>query len=405
MKRLLLLAFYFWPVNNVAAKRPGSYAKYLPENGWLPTVICEDWPEHKPDYDPSLLSQLPKEVRVHRLLQPAAHGLYQGLFVRRLFRYVWPHRSPILWWQRARTTMLSILEGERFDAVWATSPPLTPLALAEEASAKYQLPWVMDVRDSYSLKRMVSWHKRPFFGFQERRLARKADRVIVVSEAWAEGLASLTQREVQVIHNGFDPQPFESVVQEPAGVFRIVFAGGTVREMNPAPFFVAVDRCIRNGTIPRSQLEVLFYGTDSKQLREAAGMDLDSLPVRILPRVPHTEVVGIMKGSAVLLVFTVPNNPGTLAVKLYDYLAAGRPILAVPDDRTGVSLKIRQCNAGVSATTVDAIARQLEEWYVAWTQNPSFELPRRMDEVAKYSRREQTKRLAQTLDQMISEPR
>ena len=83
MKRLLLLAFYFWPRNNIACHRSGCYAKYLPDFGWLPTVICEDWPEGSPDYDAGPLRHLPKEVAVHRIPQPRPTGIYEKVIARR----------------------------------------------------------------------------------------------------------------------------------------------------------------------------------------------------------------------------------------------------------------------------------------------------------------------------------
>jgi hypothetical protein len=70
MKRVLLIAFYFPPRNHIAGYRTGCFAKYLPEQGWLPTVICEDWPADRPNYDPDYVGHIPAEVEIIRLPQP-----------------------------------------------------------------------------------------------------------------------------------------------------------------------------------------------------------------------------------------------------------------------------------------------------------------------------------------------
>ena len=85
MKKVLLCAFYFVPRNHVASYRTGCFAKYLPENGWLPTVLCEDWPVGSHDFDPNFVGVLPENVQVWRIPQVRAVGFYQKTILRKLF--------------------------------------------------------------------------------------------------------------------------------------------------------------------------------------------------------------------------------------------------------------------------------------------------------------------------------
>src|SRR5271155_867464 len=102
MKNLLLLAFYFPPHSHIASYRSGCFAKFLPENGWLPTVVCAGWTSEQPDYDPDFFGKIPEEVRVHPVARPVPKGFHEKFVLRKIAPYLWPHRAPVLWWRKAR---------------------------------------------------------------------------------------------------------------------------------------------------------------------------------------------------------------------------------------------------------------------------------------------------------------
>ena len=387
----------------MASYRAGCFAKYLPENGWQPTVLCQDWPKGSPDYDPEFVGALPSSVEVIRVPIPKLAGFSDRVVLRKIMPYFWAHRVPIPWWQRARRELLVQLKRTRFDATWGTSDPMSPLALAEEAAARIPCRWVADLRDSFNVQRFGSWYKRPFFAAQERRLCRRADAVTTVSNGLAEVIQQRTGRPVQVIHNGFDPELFTGAVAPEKRVFRIVYAGKLVWPMqNPQPLLQALDLCLSSGRIPRAELELAFYGSDLDRFAKAVPGLLDRLPVRSCPRVPHEQIIQVLKSSAVLLLLSHPHEKGVLTGKLFDYLATGRPILAVPDDRGDVSALLHRTGAGLSLSQAPAIADQLAAWYQAWKAGAPLLTTRNEPEIARYSRREQTKTLAALLETLAT---
>lgn len=404
MKRVLLCAFYFMPRNNIASYRSGCFAKYLPENGWLPTVLCQDWPEGSPNYDPDFVGVFPKEVQVIRVPNPPLRGFRERVLLRKIAPYLWPQRAPLVWWQRARAAMLALTREQRFDAVWGTSDPLVPLALAQEAARTQRVRWIADIRDSYNVQHFGSWYKRPLFARAESRLCRQADRVTTVSEGLAEVVSQRSGRSVQVINNGFDPGLFEGPAPAPAtDVFRVVYAGTVVwPQQNPLPFFQAIDLCLREGRIPRGQFEVCFYASDLGNFsRDNPGV-VEGLPVRVLPRISHHEIIGVLKSSPVLLLLAHANEKGVLTGKVFDYLAASRPILAVPDDRGEVTALLKRTGAGVALTQVAQIADQLTAWFTAWKAGRELSGLRNQVEINRYSRREQTRQVAGILNELAS---
>jgi glycosyltransferase involved in cell wall biosynthesis len=401
MKNVLLLAFYFPPRNHIASYRSGCYAKFLPENGWMPTVVCEDWPADRPNYDPDFVGIIPKEVEIHRVPFERPQGFYDRVVLRKLAPYLWPHHAPIVWWRKARAQVLSLLEKKKFEAIWATSDPLVPLGLAEMAAERAGIPWVADIRDSANVQRLGSWYKRPFSAYQERRLCSKASRVVTVSEGLARGLGERIGREITVIHNGFDATLLPDCPPARNPVFTIVYAGSLfLPHRDPAPLLQAVELCVQRKLIPREQIEVQFYGSDSEVIERAFPGAATRVPMRVFPRVPHKEMLRIQMASSVELLLSHGSEKGVLTGKVFDYLATGRPILAVPDDEGEISGLLRRTGAGVALTQVEDVARQLAQWHAAWRAGDNGNSVRNEEEIARYSRRVQAKTLAGILDEI-----
>jgi glycosyltransferase involved in cell wall biosynthesis len=401
MKRVLFIAFYFPPRNNVACYRSGCFAKFLPDHGWLPTVVCQDWPADRADSDPDFVGKIPEAVQVHRIPAPPEQGAYERIILRKLAPYLTPHRAPILWWRQARRLVDSLTRETKFDAVWATSDPLTPLTLGLEAAHRAKIPWTADIRDCLNVQKFGSWYKRPFFRYQERRLCRAADRVITVSDGLRKALHNITGAEVSVIPNGFDPSllPLEKLPATPR--FTILHAGTLVTtSQDPRPFFRALESCIGRGQIPRSDVEILFLGTRPESLQRLLSGFSNTLPVRVLPRLPHRAALALQTQASALLLLADRNREGVMTGKVFDYLAAGRPILAVPDDLHTTSALLKATGAGVALSDVEAIARSLTEWYVRWRSDRFFNLDRNELEIARYSRAIQTGELARIFDEL-----
>jgi glycosyltransferase involved in cell wall biosynthesis len=400
-RHLLLVAFYFPPLNQVASYRPGCFAKYLPENGWLPTVIAGDFSGRQFGKDPDFVGKIPPEVSVVRLPCVGPDRPLAKFVFRKLWPYVYPHRAPYVWWRAARRAVKEIGGKTAFSAAWVTSDPIVALDLGAYAGAQLRVPWMADLRDSFNVQPMGSSYKRPLWARQERRLCRAADAVVTVSGSLAKDLSAITGREVLTLENGFDPELFPPSPGPRRDVFRLCYTG-TFRShlQSPRPVLEAVAGLIGSGAIPKERLEVAFYEPTAEQVERAWPGALTTLPVRVFPRVSHREVIEIQQRSAALLLLTVAGQKGVLTGKLFDYLGAGRPVLAVPDDQGDVAELLTRTGAGVSASAPEAIARILKQWYDQWAAGGDISLRRREEQVQAYSRRAQARRLAEWLDEM-----
>lgn len=403
MRRVLMLAYYFAPRNHIASMRPGCFAKFLPENGWLPTVICDEWRPEDPDYNPEIIGALPPEVEVHSIRRQYPRNAARKFISRKLGPYLWPAECPYDWWKNATAKAKELIKKHKFDVIWATSDPLVPLGVGCDVAKATDTPLVADIRDSFNIQKFSSWYKRPFQAAAERRLCSQANAVITVSHGLAEGLSHILKRPVQVINNGYDPTLIPERPLVDPDVFRLLYAGLIMLpQRSPAPLLQAVKICIESGTIPRDKIEVVFLGTAPELVRRSFPSGIDELPVRVLPRVLHRESLKEQMRAAALVSLTHQGEKGVLTGKIFDYLAARRPIIAIPDDDGEVSRILATTGAGISKSSPEDIASTLADWFSAWSKNSKFNLSRDEDAIASYSRRAQTKQLSDILSATAS---
>jgi hypothetical protein len=187
------------------------------------------------------------------------------------------------------------------------------------------------------------------------------------------------------------------------GIFTIAYTGNlTLSVQNPSPVLQAMDLLLRRGVVPPGGIELVCYGPTAEQINAALPGAMNALPIRLHPLVPHRQIAAVQQASSVLLLLTVMGQKGVLTGKLFDYLGARRPILAVPDDNGDVASLLRRTGAGLTANTPEQIARVLTDWHGQWQKTGQVQLPRNEEAIAYYSRRNQTKRLAGMLDLLVS---
>jgi len=196
-----------------------------------------------------------------------------------------------------------------------------------------------------------------------RLVARRADAISCVSEAIAAEVRSLGARGiVRTIANGCDFDDFAGLEYVPAARFRITHTGSFFGRRDPRPFLQA---------LRESGLDVVarFVGDFRSSDREwAEGLGLGDR-LELVPYAPRAQSLRLQRDSEALLLL-VPEaegrGRGVLSGKVFEYLAAGRPILAlVPPDGAAAKL-IRETGAGVvvAPDDVEGIERALRELHV-----------------------------------------
>src|SRR6478735_4361009 len=278
----------------------------------------------------------------------------------------------VTWNATAIPKAISIVRREGIDVVLTTSPPgsvhLIGAAVQKATGAK----WVADLRDSIVLHPHRSVEGAGARAKQKARagiarlVASQADAVVAVSEAIAEETRALEPRgRVVTIANGSDFDDFAGLVYSRGDRFRLTHAGSFFGKRDPKPFLRA---------LAESGLEdvtVRFVGDFRPADREfLEGLELGDR-VELVDYVPRRESLRLQRDSDALLLL-IPEaggrGKGVLSGKVFEYLAAERPILAiVPTDGAAAEL-IRAAGAGVVVAPEDVagIRAALEGLHARW---------------------------------------
>lgn len=434
-RRVLMMAYWFppcvrWPT---AAARAAGFARYLRKEGWEPVVlapdlsggICfcggcgEDGGERNEAFDGVETIRLPVALRrgvalARSLRSRNSGGKDEGRASPRpkfetlaLFFEV---KTDWVALARERGELL-VSEGA-FDAIWTTSPPFETLRVGSHLTRRTAVPWVADLRDEISrihgqrpLAEKAAMVRRRIL----RRDARRAAAVVAVTPTLAEVDSSWLGREVVAIPSGYDPRAWPaSADREPSTNerFTLVYAGKFYEGYRvPDPALLGMRSFIRGlPASERDSVRFVYYGRDGDFLR------LRAAALGLLPWVEDRGfVVGstlrysLISADVLLLLTNVVGHDGVPGGKFYDYLAAGRPILAVPGGDDFVDEALRSTRAGLSASEPREIAEALAHWYESWRtagRVPSQGLP---EAAAAYSIDTSARRLASLLDRVTAE--
>ena len=380
--KVLLVTMYWPPAGGVGVQRPLKFATHLPALGIETHVLAPDDPKwiHR---DEEL--QPPTQAWVHRaryvgprgrLPAEELHGKGQLERAARTalltYRRVLLPDENVTWNATAIPAAIRIVRSEGIDVVVTTSPPNSVHLVGAAAQRATGARWVADLRDSLTRnadRRVESLAVRLKERTQEtvaRLVARRADASVAVTDFIADELRALDPRgPVSVIPNGADFDEVAGLTYTPGTRFRITHTGAFFGKRNPRAFLEAFARAELDDTVVR------FVGDFRAADREwARGLGLGNR-VEFHPYVPRRRSLELQRDSEALLLL-LPDVAGRGAAvpsgKIYEYLAAERPILAaVPPDGAAAEL-VREAGAGlvVPPDDVDAIEGALRELHARW---------------------------------------
>jgi glycosyltransferase involved in cell wall biosynthesis len=380
--KVLLVTMYFPPAGGGGVQRPLKLATHLPALGIETHVLAPDDPKwlHRDDE-----LRPPTQAFVHRAryLGPKARlpseelrsrsGVELALAQARLAgrRLLLPDAS-VTWAPTAIPTAVRIVRSEGIDAVITTSPPLSLNLIGAAVKRLTGVPWVADQRDSV-VQNADRRFERKAVQAKEKALervvwlvARRADAVVTVSDAIAEEVRAFEPAgEVHVIPNGCDFDDFAGLEYRPADRFRITHTGSFFGKRNPRAFLSALAASGLEDVVAR------FVGDFRSVDREwVKGLGLGDR-LELLDYQSHRRALELQRDSEANLLL-LPEAAGRGKVvpsgKIFEYLAAERPILAaVPTDGAAARL-VRETGAGVVVAPDDekAIREALVGLHARW---------------------------------------
>jgi glycosyltransferase involved in cell wall biosynthesis len=395
-------------------QRTLSFSMHLAQHGWRPAVLTAT-PESYERANPNQLKDIPAHAVVGRAtaLDAARHLAIGGRYWSRL---AIPDRWRG-WWLTAVPRGLQLIRSQKVDVIWSTYPIATAHVVGATLARLTGLPWIADFRDP-----MVEaipetgelFPKDPVLRNArlriERKAAERAARMVFCTQAARqivrERYPRLDDTRLAVISNGYEEHAFRDAETLPAPPStpgkRVLLHSGTIypgTDRDPTALFAALKSLAAAGRLSAANFELRLRDPSNEDYfrRLALEQGVADL-VSILPPLSYREALAEMRSAhALLLLQGYTSNPAVPA-KLYEYLRAARPVIALahPDGETAATLRAVGIDTMAPLTEREPIARLLLDWL----QDPErmqAALPSRQV-VAEFSRERLTARLAQLLD-------
>jgi glycosyltransferase involved in cell wall biosynthesis len=408
---MLALAYFFPPLGGGGVQRTLKHVKYLPEAGFQ-SIVVTTRPIWSPLVDATLRSEVPPGTVVIRApeipLQLVKWGLHSALRRARLptaiTSYVgWPDEMAG-WIPGATWQALKAARRYRPDVLYSTSSPVSAHLVALIVSRISGIPWVADFRDGWTRNPQPEPVPRLLAGLSarlERIVVRRAKYVVVVDESVELVGIEPGDPRLVLIRNGVDPEDLPATPPTVRGEqFRLSYIGALYGERHAAPVFAALRALVDRGVIDPRDLDVRIVGHAS--LEDDA--NLARLPVTLTGYVDHATALSEMRSADVLLFYAPALNRGSSG-KIYEYLAAGRPILCVAGNDNFAFALVQELDAGPCAEPDDAgsIEAAIERLYRAWKDGTLAVAPEVRDEaLRRFSRPALARQLAGVLSDAIA---
>lgn len=417
MRNVAFLTHEFYPNNVIGSHRPFGLAKYLPQFGWKPYVICARWtPQNCKTFDQGLYDKM-KRISVFKAVHyERTFGSKWDEICYALRLLQWPrvflmksalslfgayaHWIPADFTVGAINAMRELAAGVSLSAVWATFPPSGPLTVADWANKAFNIPWIADFRDTLEQKYLMSDLIRSKMLLNETKIVKSSGAIVTVSQPLADKLEARHQKKVKVITNGYDPEEYDGNDIMFPDVFTITYTGRIILgHRDPGLFLEALGNLIDQGHVNRSQVAVRFVGSNISEILSLTERYPTLLNVVCVePWVARRQSLRLQQQAHVLLHLVHAQESGILTGKIFEYLAARRPILCIPGDKGVVESLLHQTQAGAVCRTVEETRAFLLEAYRQWQTTGMVAWCGNAHEIAKYSRREQAMQLAHLLD-------
>lgn len=423
---VLMMAYLYPPLFNTGTTRAIKFVKYLPAFGYKPVILTT-----------ASYGTLPNdsEARVFRANDPLdmVKSTYRLLAKKKISNQpdlkdrVLPPDSrleklksallapdgKISWYPAAVNLGRKLLDSYPVQLLFSTSSPETNHLVALKLKQKTGLPWVADFRDGWMFEPLISTRHASIFRRRldarlERKVVLAADRVTTVNRVIAQDLTHRYPQaagKIVVIPNGYDPQDFDGLNRTGKNCekFRVVHTGAlwlSRKGTSIAGLLQALKILDSNRHPIAKVLEIVMIGNLTHSEIENIGQSGVKRFFSLQKPVPYRQALQHQMDADVLLLITSPHDVGVSTTKLYEYLATGRPILALAGQSAAGEL-VKEMEAGLVVDPDDPaqIQEALQNLYEQWQRG---QLQTKINpKVQQFSRRELAGKLAALFDELV----
>lgn len=426
LKKVLIVAYYFPPRPGSGSVRPMGLAKYLPRFGWKPVILTAKLPGPAPagvqvidtEYI-DILSKLKgyigyrRDIGLHEQLglSVGKNGSGRSLLSRLISRAKGTIAFPdehVGWVKFAVQKGKDLLEKEDIQVIMSTSSPVTTHLIARRLKMESGKPWIADLRDLWTQNHYYRFGS--FRHFMEKRLelwTLSRANALVTAHPLVDRLSELHRNiPIHWIANGFDPADFleSSVVKSNHNKMILTYTGLLYHDKrDPEPLFRALSDLFAEGEMKRTDIEIRFIGPFEEWLaEEVKKFNLQDV-VKIESQVSREEALQKQMESSLLLILTwdSPDEVNIYPGKVFEYLGARRPILAIGGPGGVVKDLLEKTQSGLHISGIAQLKKTLIEYYKLYKTHGTIPYNPVQPEVQKYSSQVMAQKFAEVFDKAL----
>lgn len=431
--KVLIITYYWPPASGPGVQRFLKFCKYLPEFGWKPYVVTVENGTYSAT-DPSLASDVPDKVTVIKTKTAEPFTAYNKLtgkktnettvgminmkckqsIVKKTAVYI---RANYFipdarkgWNKFAFEAAKKLIEQENIETVITTGPPQSTHLIGLKLKKQLNIKWIADFRDPWTT---VYYNEMlPRSGATQRKdkkyedsVLKNADKVVVVSHGLKEEFSDRNEN-IEVIYNGYDENDMQ---YKPWGdknkKFTIASIGNFKPNQNVTTLWQAIaELCKENPEFSQMTKIELTGNVDQSVIDAFTANNIDHL-LSVNKYVPHLEATKLMITADVLL-FIIPQtdrNHLIITGKIFEYLASGTPLFAIGPTKGNASKIIDSVNREpmIDYDDIASMKNNLTTLFKNW-KNAEKPIKYSTNDIAKYSRKGLTEKLAWVLNSMQS---
>jgi len=426
MKKVLIIG-YFWPYRGGSGRMLGL-AKYLKDFGWEPIIITAPL-ERVPDpetrvrfietpypgdvfgpfrtvfkilgfkQDKSITDQIKLRVGVssNKSVIDKIRTFYQELFA-------YPdteHR----WGKFALRAAQEVIRTEKIDAILSVWP-VTCHIVAHRLKEQYDIPWVADFPDPWSENHAYPYGKirKHFDRALEQKTLLTTDVLTAAAPTYAKKEAAVNGKTAESITLGYDPEKINRPLKPLTKKFTITYTGSIYEKQDPTKIVVAIFELLKEGLIDKNEIDVRFFGQHSLVLQkkiEECGLEKVIVQNGLISQKESHQK---QYESQVLLMLGWEDleKLGGIPLKLFEYLAAKRPIIATGgSEREDLVDILTKTHSGKHGVSIPAIKGIISEYYSEFKKAGAVTYHGITTEVEKYSYLGMAERFAKILDRLV----
>lgn len=399
MKKVLIIAYYWPPAGGPGVQRWLKFVKYLPDFEIEPIVYVPENATY-PIIDQDLVHQVNKNVTV--LKQPikepyklasifskrSTTTISSGIikaekkqsFIEKILLYVRGNffipDARVGWVNPSVDYLSNYIKTNAVDVIITTGPPHSMHLIGLELQKRFAFKWIADFRDPWT---SIGYHKELKLTDKsaqkhkdlERLVLTKADTILTTSFTTKQEFSEITQKPIHVITNGYD---IETIEKPPLDTkFTISHIGSLLSKRNPHILWKALNEILQENEQFRSDFQLQLIGKVSSEIIDTIKeFQLDNY-LNIRGYVSHTQALKYQRSSQVLLLIEIDSfeTIGIIPGKLFEYMAAERPILAIGPKQSDVEKIIKDTNAGkyFNYDNLQEVKQYILDCYTNYQQN------------------------------------